>query len=123
MGWADEFLGDERFRAGQDDGVEKRRHAGGNVPAAIVKDFASSLRVCNARRGASPAVVVLGFGDAVQQQRDRVNSHDKDGKVQIDFTLQPLIEHLTIPDVATLNPELYQRNFVLDFVEQEIIAL
>ena len=59
----------------------------------------------------------------MQQQRDRVNSHDKDGKVQIDFTLQRLIEHFTIPDVATLNPELYQRNFFLDFVEQEIIAL
>ena len=43
--------------------------------------------------------------------------------MQIDFTLQQLIEHFTIPDVATLIPELYQRNVVLDFVEQEMIAL
>ena len=33
--------------------------------------------------------------------------------MQIDFTLQQLIEHFTIPDVATLNPELYQRNLAL----------
>ena len=43
--------------------------------------------------------------------------------MQIDFTLQQLIEHFTIPDVARLNLEFYQRNLVLDFVEQEIIAL
>ena len=34
--------------------------------------------------------------------------------MQIDFTLQQLIEHFTIPSVAMLNPELYQRNLVLE---------
>jgi hypothetical protein len=55
-----------------------------------------------------------------------VNSLDKDGKVQIDFTLQQLIEHFTIPDVpdvATLNPELHQRNLDLLHEIEEIIAL
>ena len=45
---------------------------------------------------------------------------------QIDFTLQQLIEHFTIPnvpDVATLNPELHQRNLALPHEIEEIIAL
>ena len=51
---------------------------------------------------------------------------DKDGKVQIDFTLQQLIEHFTIPDVpdvATLNPELRQSEVALPLEAEEIIAL
>ncbi len=53
-------------------------------------------------------------------------SQDAAGKVQIDFTLQQLIEHFTIPDgpdVATLNPELHQRNLALPHEIEEIIAL
>ena len=49
-----------------------------------------------------------------------------DGKGQIDFTLQQLIEHFTIPDVpdvATLNPERHQRNLALPHEIEEIIAL
>jgi hypothetical protein len=65
-----------------------------------------------------PSVYPEAYSDAAC-----VNSLDKDCKVQIDFTLQQLIEHFTIPDVARLNPELYQRNAVLEFVEQKIIAL
>jgi len=51
---------------------------------------------------------------------------DKDGKVQIDFTLQQLIEHFTIPDVpdvATLNPELHQLNVAVLHEIEEITAL
>ena len=47
-------------------------------------------------------------------------------RLQIDFTLQQLIEHFTIPDVpdvATLNPELHQRNLALPHEIEEIIAL
>ena len=47
-------------------------------------------------------------------------------RFQIDFTLQQLIEHFTIPDVpdvATLNPELHQRNLALPHEIEEIIAL
>jgi len=43
--------------------------------------------------------------------------------VQIDFTLQQLIEHFTIPDVATLNPELHQRNLACLHEIEGIIAL
>ena len=46
--------------------------------------------------------------------------------MQIDFTLQQLIEHFTIPnvpDVATLNPELHQRNLALPHEIEESIAL
>ena len=45
--------------------------------------------------------------------------------VTIDFTLQELAEHFTIPDVpdvATLNPELYQRNLALLHEIETIIA-
>jgi len=47
-------------------------------------------------------------------------------RFQIDFTLQQLIEHFTIPDVpdvATLNPERHQRNLALPHEIEEIIAL
>ena len=46
--------------------------------------------------------------------------------MQIDFTLQQLIEHFTlpdVPDVATLKPELLQRNLALLHEIEEIIAL
>ena len=52
-------------------------------------------------------------GEDVTLSLPDIDPEDEDGKVQIDNTLQQLTEHFTIPevpDVATLNPEIYQRN-------------
>jgi len=49
----------ERFRAGQDDGVEERRqlfHAGGNVPAAILRE---KLRFRHVRSDFIPVALLI----------------------------------------------------------------
>ncbi|MGN6643032.1 MAG: hypothetical protein ACTHKU_08530, partial [Verrucomicrobiota bacterium] len=51
-----------------------------------------------------------------------LNDGKEDGdKVKIDFTLQDLVEHFhvpEVPDVATLHPDVYQRNLrLLDEIE------
>ena len=50
---------------------------------------------------------------------------DEEGQVKIDNTLQQLIEHFIIPevpDVATLNPEIYQRNVDMLHEIESLIA-